>query len=78
MKLAPVSCLIAVLLLGATLPREVLAQEDAKAPTTVQAPPLISAPDDVEPAPFVPQRPLLAEAPEKAGVSTVPRVMIET
>ncbi|NTX08392.1 hypothetical protein [Myxococcus sp. CA040A] len=78
MKLAAVSPLLAVLLLGAVLPWEVLAREDAQAPTTVQAPPLIAAPDDVEPAPFVPQRPPLAEAPEKAGVSTVPRVMIET
>ncbi|MFY2558137.1 hypothetical protein ACN469_10935 [Corallococcus terminator] len=86
MKLAPVSSLLAVLLLGAVLPREVLAQqEDAQAPTTpgesVQAPPLISAPDDVEPAPFVPPRSPGAEAPltpVKTGMPAVPRVIIET
>ncbi|NTX14651.1 hypothetical protein HUA76_28035 [Myxococcus sp. CA056] len=85
MKLAAVSPLLAVLLLGAVLPREVLAQqEDVQAPTTqgesVQAPPLIAAPDNVEPAPFVPPRSPGAEAPlppVKAGMPAVPRVIIE-
>jgi hypothetical protein len=70
--------LTALVLMCALLPRWALAQ-DTDAPLrqddAVVAPPLVSAPEDVEPGPT---EPLAAQARREEGVPTVPRILLET
>lgn len=72
---------VAVVLVCAFLPRWALAQDTvspAPADDSVVAPPLVPAPEQVEPEPFVP----VAEEPEvvqgSGGMPTAPRILLET
>lgn len=77
------SRLLALALVCALLPRSGLAQaSDTRTPpddAPVVAPPLVSAPDEVEPAPLEPrtERDAPVQAVEEAGVPAVPRVVLE-
>jgi hypothetical protein len=75
------SRLLVVLFVCALLPRQALAQDTASpAPTedSVVAPPLVPAPEQVEPEPFAPTS--VQPEPLKAdeGIPTAPRIVLET
>lgn len=73
--------LFVVLFMCALLPRWALAQDTASPPPTddsLVAPPLVDAPEQVEPESFIPE-PLEPESMRaEEGVSTLPRIVLET
>ncbi|MCP3140894.1 hypothetical protein [Pyxidicoccus xibeiensis] len=75
------SRLLALLLVCALLPRPGLTQ-DTPAPTptdeTLVAPPLVPAPEHVEPEPLAPPKPTPTREEKGGGMPTLPRIVLET